>query len=253
MADAPKKLDGLDNAVLQNDTYVVGPHRKLLFDHAYISVPKKGEMESRYPTFMDIAREDGCRALKDIFAAAAGAARTVSENNHSIFWLLNVTDDRVTPLNLTHSQGSTPHMHIVTGALPDGYRHIGEEEPSFTPRPRKDFQEALAQRETLFTKMDQVGPFTVYNVPEAYAESETHIVITADQFTDFVDFTERATDADYAALQTVLQTHLGAQIEKGGARLINDDKFRPAGSFTLRIQGGDQGHRWFEKAGGPAP
>ncbi len=233
-------MDGRDHAVYSNDVFVVGPHRKAVSDETYISVPKK-EIEEQFPTFMDVMEKGGAYGLAALFDSVAASTGERSD----IFWLINVTDDRVTEVNNTHAQGSYPHVHIVSGSLSDGFEQIASEK-TFTPNPKEDFNKGFDNRKTVFTKLETVGRFDVYEVPEEYAESERHVIVTAENFADFKDFVKNAGREDLYVLNGLLQKYLGEEIPKGGARLISDDKFHPTGAFTLRIQGGDQRQRWFQ-------
>lgn len=242
-------MDARDHAIYENEAFSVGPHRKPVSPETYIAVLKK-EAQDQYPTFLDVLEQGGVRGLSAIFDAVAGAADKFSDDPNKIFWLINVTDDRVTDLNMTHSQGSYPHVHIVGGNLADDKLHVATEK-TYTPQPKDDFNEGFKAREDKFTKMDQMGPFTVYEVPEEYAESPHHIVVTSNEFENFKDFTENAGAQEVYYLKTLLHKYLTPEVPQGGARLINDDKFHPTGQFTLRIQGGDQQRRWFQKPSGP--
>lgn len=240
--------DARDNTIYENAVYSVGPHRKPISDATYVSVLKK-DLEGVYPTFLDVVKTND-KGLSALFNSIAGAAATFADPA-SVFWMINVKDERISDKNLTHSQGSYPHAHIVGGTLDEAKRHIATQK-TYTPHPKDDFNKAFAQRDVLFVKLQEAGPFTVYSVPQPYAESDTHLVVTAERFNGFVDFADRVSDREIEQLRGLLKTHLAGEVDKGGARLVNDDKFYPTGMLTLRIQGGDQRQKWFELPKPPA-
>lgn len=239
------------NAIIYaNSLFVVKRHRKVVSDNSYIvAFPEEnGGLNHIYPTFPDLIDGDGGRNLKTLFDAAAKGTQKHSPGRE-IFWLINATDDRIANVNNTHSKGSHPHMHIIRGPLPENYEHgYILKEKTYTPSPRADFKAALQgfMKRHNITQTGENREFCIAILPDDVRESPTHITFFAPDFTDFVDFTERAGPFDYDALNAMLAGALKTIIPNGGARVICDD-FENAGIFTLRIQAGDQNHQWFKR------
>ena len=250
MSEQEKQPDVRDSAIYANGLYAVGPHRKIVSSNSLVAVLKSKELEAQYyPTFLDLLEgEDGIETLKRMFNAIAQGAKA-NGSNSEIFWLVNATDDRVTDKNTTYSQGSYPHAHIIHGPLPEDYKYeYILQEKTYTPLPRADFNEHLQSH--LYSQ-DCTTPtgqkrYSIFNVPDDFAESPEHILIASPDFLNFMDFTARADELDYDVVRAALVAGAGALIGDGGARIVCDD-FNSPGVFTLRIQGGDQEHKWFER------
>ena len=250
MAEPHKKPDARDTAIYANDLYAVGPHRKLKSANSLIAVPHENFNE-QYPTFLSmIESEDGVQCLKKMFNAIATGAHNNGANSE-IFWLINASDESMTAKNLTYSQGSYPHVHIFHGPLPENYKYgYILEEKTYTPNPRADFNEKLQEYlcESNLSTPTGKESYCLFEVPEVFSESPYpyHIHIVSPDFINFMDFTARADDIDYDLVRMSIVARMGKLVESGGARLICDD-FNSPGIFTLRIQGGDQKHKWFER------
>ncbi len=224
MADTEKQPDARDAVLYKNDTFTVGPHRKVKSDNSYVAVVNK-KLADKYPTFMDILNAPDTKPLRDLFNAIAGgmsahAKKHNVEESNDVFWLINVTDDRVTDKNNTHSKGSYPHTHIIYGPLPEDYEYAYVlNERTYTPDTR--------------AKMTHGWP----------------------QFKNFQEFIQQADEEDYEGLKENLLYDLEWHIPRGGARLVCDEfnstqddcSSGGPGLFELRIQTGDQGHKWFER------
>lgn len=257
MTDLHKKPDVRDSSVHENDLYAVGPHRKVVSPNSLVAVLRSKELEQQYPTFLDLLDGvQGIANLKNMFnAIAAGVkenrARHGMTANSEIFWLVNATDDRVA-VNHTYSQGSYPHAHIIHGPLPEGYKYeYILKEKTYTPSPRADFNEKLQSTlhrcdGTLPANRPNQAKFRVIIGDGKNSESPFLTSVTSPDFLNFLDFATRAKDVHYDILLSHLKTSLGRMVRNGGARLICND-FNSPGIFMLRIQGGDQKHKWFER------
>jgi|GEM_PF-5890941 len=245
-----------DNAIYDNSLYSVAAHRKVESGQSLMAVLKDEALEAKYPDFLSLIQADeGAQNLKALFNAIAGAAKANGADNN-VFWLANVTNDKTLQPNFTHSKEAHPHIHIIHGPLPDNYEHkYILQEKTYTPTPRVDFntrvQSIVAGKEALIPSED--GDCTTYNL-RAYAhayESGVHKMIVPHQYDSFLDFAEKASDESYEGLRNNLQEVLPFLVHEGGARVICDD-FNSPGFFNLRIQGGDQEHKWFERPPAPA-
>lgn len=242
----PEKPDARDIAIYANDLYAVGPHRKIKSANSLIAVTHE-HLNEQYPTFLSmIESEDGVQNLKKMFNAIATGAHNNGANSE-IFWLVNATDDRITDKNLTYSQGSYPHAHIIHGPLPENFKYgYILKEKTYTPSPRFDFKEGL---QDLIASRGVIGTShsnAVLVVPPDLAVSPLHMVIMMTKYLNFTHFNAHATDADYKALNDMICGQLRSMMPEGGARLVCDD-FNSPGILTLHVQSGDQKHKWFER------
>lgn len=243
--------------IFENAHFHVVPHRKPVSDQTYACSLKTDELTAQYPTIMDVLHASkfnitpalSIRPLTDMFNAIAAAAETF-DNPKQLFWLINATDERVSEANTTYSQGSYPHVHIVGGTLNADKQHILTEK-SYTPDPK-------ASAAALFDGNGRISPLAgtlqndfmglkTYELLDGYKETLEHFIITHPTSKDFQEFLNKAGDIGVNAVKNELLRILQPLIPQGGARVIYDEKFYPTGQFTLRIQGGDQKHKWFEK------
>ncbi|MBI4030402.1 MAG: hypothetical protein HY370_01890 [Proteobacteria bacterium] len=237
-----------NTVIYANSLFAVKPHRKVVSGNSYIVALREEDMSRAYPNFLKLIYDDGGQNLKLLFDAVAKGTQQ-GHSGRKIFWLINATDDQASDVNHTHSKESLPHAHVIRGPLPENYKYgYILEEKTYTPSPRRDFK---AELQAFMHQCDiaQTGETKISHIaalPDGIKESPHHLVFCAPDFLGFTDFVEHAEKADYAALNGFLSGSLSTYMHQGGARVICDD-FDDMGIFTLRIQAGDQKHKWFER------
>jgi len=239
-----------DTVIYANSLFAVKPHRKVTSANSYIVALRNEDFKAAYPTFLDLINQDSGQSLKTFFEAVAkGTAQRHS--GREIFWLVNATDDSICDTNHTHSKESAPHAHVIRGPLPEDYKYgYILREKTYTPSPRNNFKERLQKymSDCDMTLADESKAIFPLPLMEGIKESPAQIAIAAPNFRDFLDFVERAEKLDYLTLNAILEGWLNKAVPDGGARIVCND-FEDMGIFTLRIQSGDQEHKWFERPG----
>lgn len=251
-------MDARDHAVYENDLFSVGPHRKSIAEQTYICVPKTGEAEEQFRTFMDVLEKGGAYGLAALFDAVANAGSQCQDiyDHQDMSWLVNVSDDRVTKVNNTYAQNSAPHMHILMGALRDEFSHVAADQ-TFAPYKKSDLWLKFFEMWATLNFLDERGKFQVYEVPRNWSKADKHFYIYSKFFDSFQDFTRNASRSDLYDLNKLMKKYLAPEVEQGGARLIyrgalyKEPHDRAGNKFALDILGGDMKQKWFEPRSAP--
>lgn len=195
------------------------------------------------------------RTLRGIFNDIATHDKTRAHDGKGqliIFHAVDPDDD----VNLLNSKLPKLHFHIIAGELAEDSAHIGRDK-TYVPIPNPDMADDLRK---LVAEQGINEQTTISLSGSDIAEAAAHDVLVHPGYSGLADFTTNAPDSEIEKFRKNMKDLIAPYTQKGagGARIIIDERYNPAGFLAVHLIGGEQlgqqpdkSHRWFQTPKGP--